>query len=116
MGATAAFFFALTRLFPRLPFGGRALVRRRAGAARVRPPRAARPRRRDGPARAGRHGPETGRSGGLRPGGGPAPEAADVVSEGGFVEAGTSVEVVRVEGTRVVVRPVTPSGAPGATP
>jgi membrane-bound serine protease (ClpP class) len=33
----------------------------------------------------------------------------DVTSEGGFVEAGTPVRVVRVEGTRVVVRPETPA-------
>lgn len=30
----------------------------------------------------------------------------DVVSEGGFVEAGTPVKVVLVEGNRIVVRPV----------
>jgi membrane-bound serine protease (ClpP class) len=41
----------------------------------------------------------------------------DVTSEGGFVEPGTRVRVVRVEGSRVVVRPVeaAPSGA-GARP
>ncbi len=31
---------------------------------------------------------------------------ADVVTEGGFVAAGTTVEVIRVQGRRVVVRPV----------
>jgi membrane-bound serine protease (ClpP class) len=33
-------------------------------------------------------------------------ERVDVVSEGGFVETGQVVEVVRVDGNRVVVRPL----------
>jgi len=33
-------------------------------------------------------------------------ERIDVISEGDYVEKGTEVEVIRVEGTRVVVRPV----------
>ncbi len=35
---------------------------------------------------------------------------ADVVSEGGFIPAGTPVEVVAVEGVRVIVRPIPPAG------
>ncbi|MFB3818036.1 MAG: nodulation protein NfeD [Candidatus Methylomirabilales bacterium] len=37
-------------------------------------------------------------------------ERVDVVSEGGFVEAGCPVEVVRVDGNRVVVRPLPGQG------
>lgn len=36
----------------------------------------------------------------------------DVTSEGGYVEAGTSVRVLRVEGARVFVRPTAPERAP----
>jgi membrane-bound serine protease (ClpP class) len=45
----------------------------------------------------------------LRPAGRATVDGAlvDVVSEGGYVEAGTPLSVVRVEGTRVVVRPRT---------
>lgn len=35
----------------------------------------------------------------------------DVVSEGGFVEGGTSIEVTRVDGNRIVVRPLRNQGA-----
>jgi membrane-bound serine protease (ClpP class) len=36
----------------------------------------------------------------------------DVVSDGGFIDAGTSIEVTRVEGNRIVVRPSTPRQEP----
>ena len=116
MGATAAFFFALTRLFPRLPFGGRALVANEQGLAPFGPhvplaPAVATGRR----GRAATDLRPAGRAD-FAPEGAVAPEPADVVSEGGFVEAGTPVEIVRVEGTRVVVRPVPPTNAWGATP
>ena len=39
--------------------------------------------------------------------------AIDVTSEGGFVERGTAVRVVRIEGNRVFVRPDAPSAIPG---
>ena len=32
----------------------------------------------------------------------------DVVSEGAYIAAGTALKVIRVEGVRVVVRPLTP--------
>ena len=102
IGATAAIFYTLTRVFPKLPFGGRALV---AGAQGL-PAFGL-----DVPMRAlvvaGQRGVA---STDLRPAGhasfgaGGAPPV-DVVSEGAFLEAGTALEVVRVEGHRVVVRP-----------
>jgi membrane-bound serine protease (ClpP class) len=36
----------------------------------------------------------------------------DVVSDGGFIDAGTSIEVTRVDGNRIVVRPSAPSQEP----
>lgn len=105
IGATAAIFFGLTRVFPRLPFGGRALV---AGAQGLEafgvnvPLRAL--------VVAGQRGVA---STDLRPAGharfgADAAPTVDVVSEGAFIEAGTALEVVRAEGHRVVVRPISP--------
>lgn len=103
IGATAALFFALAKFFPKLPFGGRALVAGAQGLDAF------------GPAAPVGVRVATGARGvastDLRPAGRAhfglgAPDIVDVVSEGMFIEEGTALEVVRVEGHRVVVRSV----------
>ncbi len=102
IGATAAVFYALARALPRLPFGGRTLVAGAQGLtafAQAAPSRAALVTGMRGLA-----------STDLRPAGhasfdGRGAPTVDVVSEGEFIDAGTALEVVRVEGHRVVVRP-----------
>jgi len=102
IGATAALFFALTRLFPRLPFGGRALVAGAQGLPAFGP---------QSPviAAAVAQGARGVAATDLRPSGRAhfattGTDPVDVVSEGGFIERGSALEVVRVEGRRVVVR------------
>lgn len=98
--------FALFRVLPRLPFGRRLVLDTGMAAER-------------GYVSA----PESdhrwlGRTGTvlspLRPAGIAEFDGArvDVVSEGGFVEVGTSVDVIRVDGNRIVVRPVLPRQEP----
>ena len=102
IGASAAIFYAMTRVFPRLPFGGRALIAGAQGLPAF---------GQDVPLRAAVAAGQRGvASTDLRPAGHAKFDAnsdptVDVVSEGGFIEAGTPLEVVRVEGHRVVVRP-----------
>ena len=105
IGATAAFFFAMARALPGLPFGGRAMVAGAQGLASFATSAA--------PATDVAVGARGTASTDLRPAGharfdaaGAAGTNVDVVSEGAFVENGTRIVVVRVEGGRVVVRPV----------
>ncbi|MCC6554443.1 MAG: nodulation protein NfeD [Polyangiaceae bacterium] len=96
IAAAIAGALALLRLLPKLPFGRRLVL---AGGLGAEVPAAPAPAR----VRAGDRGVSTSP---LRPAGvarfGEA--RVDVVSEGGYVEAGEPIEVIRVEGSRVVVR------------
>lgn len=90
--------FALLRVLPRLPFGRRLVLDAEMGAEQgyTSPPASDR-------LRLGRTGTALSP---LRPAGmadinG---DRVDVVSDGGFIEAGAAIEVTRVEGNRVVVR------------
>jgi membrane-bound serine protease (ClpP class) len=98
--------FALLRMLPRLPFGRRLVLDAEMGAEQgyTSPPESDRQ--------------QLGRIGialsPLRPAGVAEIEGSrvDVVSDGGFIEAGAAIEVTRVEGNRVVVRerPATRNG------
>ena len=90
--------FALLRMLPRLPFGRRLVLDAEMGAEQgyMSPPASDR-------LQLGRHGTALSP---LRPAGVADINGAriDVVSDGGFIEAGAAIEVTRVEGNRVVVR------------
>ncbi len=105
MGVAGAVFLLLARFFPTLPLANRRLVLSGSGLA---PGAATLP---------GDVVPVTGEVGrattDLRPSGrvALARGVVDAGSEGGFVEAGTEVRVVRVEGARAIVRPEPPGAA-----
>ena len=89
---------ALLRMLPRLPFGRRLVLDAEMGAERgyTSPPESDR-------LQLGRTGTALSP---LRPAGVAEIEGSrvDVVSDGGFIEAGAAIEVTRVDGNRVVVR------------
>jgi membrane-bound serine protease (ClpP class) len=90
--------FAVLRMLPRLPFGRRLVLDAEMGAEQgyTSPPESDR-------LQLGRTGTALSP---LRPAGVAEIEGSrvDVVSDGGFIEAGAAIEVTRVEGNRVVVR------------
>jgi membrane-bound serine protease (ClpP class) len=94
--------FALLRALPRLPFGRRLVLETGMGAdsGYVSPPESDR-------RWLGRVGKALSP---LRPAGIADLDGArvDVVSEGGFIEPGTAIEVIRVDGNRIVVRRLSP--------
>jgi hypothetical protein len=98
--------FALFRVLPRLPFGRRLVLETgmQADLGYVSTP----DRDRDWLGRTGTV------LAPLRPAGIAEIDGAriDVVSEGGFIEAGTPITVIRVDGNRIVVRPLPPRQQP----
>jgi membrane-bound serine protease (ClpP class) len=98
--------FALFRVLPRLPFGRRLVLETDMDAGRgyVSAPESDR-------RWLGRTGTAVSP---LRPAGIAAIDGArvDVVSDGGFIEAGTPLTVIRVDGNRIVVRPLPPRQEP----